>query len=48
MGSNEFEYSHKITAVDGVVCTIIDLNPPKLMTKEEIENELGYKIDIAT
>ena len=47
-GSGEFEYSHKITAVDGVVYTIIDLNPPKLMTKEEIENELGYKIDIAT
>lgn len=32
----------------GVIFTLIDLNPAKPMTKEEIEKVLGYKINIVT
>lgn len=47
--SRNFEYSNKITVNDkGVIFTLIDLNPPKSMTKEEIEKVLGYKINIVT
>ena len=42
-----FEYSHKIEiGEDEVIFTLIDLDPPKSMTKEEIEKKLGYKIKI--
>ncbi len=44
-----FEFSNKITIKEnGVVFTIIDLDPPKPMTKEQIEKVLGYKINIVT
>ena len=44
-----FEYSHKIEiGEDEVIFTLIDLDPPKSMTKEEIEKKLGYEIRIIT
>lgn len=44
-----FEYSNKIEiGEDKVIFTLIDLDPPKSMTKEEIEKKLGYKINIIT
>ena len=47
--SRTFEFSNKITTKEnGVVFTIIDLDPPKPMTKEQIEKVLGYKINIVT
>lgn len=47
--SRTFEFSNKITIKEnGVVFTIIDLDPPKPMTKEQIEKVLGYKINIVT
>ena len=47
--SKTFEFSNKITIKEnGVVFTIIDLDPPKPMTKEQIEKVLGYKINIVT
>lgn len=47
--SKTFEFSNKITIKEnGVVFTMIDLDPPKPMTKEEIEKVLGYKINIVT
>lgn len=47
--SKTFEFSNKITIKEnGVVFTIIDLDPPKPMTKEQIEKILGYKINIVT
>jgi hypothetical protein len=45
--SRNFEYSNKITINDkGAIFTLIDLNPAKSMTKEQIEKILGYKINI--
>jgi hypothetical protein len=47
--SRNFEYSNKITINDkGAIFTLIDLNPAKSMTKEQIEKILGYKINIVT
>lgn len=47
--SRNFEYSNKITINDkGAIFTLIDLDPPKPMTKEQIEKILGYKINILT
>lgn len=47
--SKTFEFSNKITIKEnGVIFTMIDLDPPKQMTKEEIESKLGYKINIIT
>lgn len=44
-----FEYSNKIVVDnEGIVFTLIDLDPPKPMTKEQIEKILGYKINIVT
>ena len=47
--SRTFELSNKITIKKNeVIFTIIDLDPPKPMTKEQIEKILGYKINIVT
>lgn len=45
-----FEYSNKIIVDNekGIIFTLIDLDPPKSMTKEQIEKILGYKINIVT
>ena len=44
-----FEYSNKIeVGEDEIIFTLIDLDPPKSMTKEEIEKKLGYEIRIIT
>ena len=44
-----FELSNKITVKKNeVIFTIIDLDPPKPMTKEQIEKILGYKINIVS
>jgi hypothetical protein len=45
-----FEYSNKIIVDNekGIVFRLIDLDPPKPMTKEQIEKILGYKINIVT
>ena len=47
--SRTFEFSNKITIKgNGIIFTMIDLDPPKPMTKEQIEKVLGYKINIVT
>lgn len=45
-----FECSNKIIVDNkkGIIFALIDLDPPKPMTKEQIEKILGYKINIVT